>query len=65
MTGKPLGGINVIKNADYKLHFIWLVKLEFVFQELRPPMKMLVPIWKALCAATGSKGSSDTCREDG
>lgn len=23
-----------------------------VFKELRPPVKMLVPIWKALCAAT-------------
>ncbi|XP_050379701.1 uncharacterized protein LOC126797054 [Argentina anserina] len=41
------------------------VDLVLVFKELRPPMKMLVPIWKALCSATGSKESRDTCREDG
>ncbi|XP_042516026.1 phosphatidylinositol N-acetylglucosaminyltransferase subunit H isoform X2 [Macadamia integrifolia] len=35
-------------------------ELMLVFQELRPPVKMLVPIWKALCAATDSKESSDT-----
>ncbi|KAK9164909.1 hypothetical protein Scep_000100 [Stephania cephalantha] len=27
-------------------------ELMLVFQELGPPVKMLVPIWKALCAAT-------------
>ncbi|CAN4120428.1 unnamed protein product [Withania somnifera] len=26
-------------------------ELMLVFKELRPPVKMLVPIWKALCAA--------------
>ncbi|KAM1062449.1 hypothetical protein ACFX13_027435 [Malus domestica] len=40
-------------------------ELVLVFKELRPPMKMLVPIWKALCAATGTKGSSNACTEDG
>ncbi|KAM1836249.1 hypothetical protein ACFX14_018200 [Malus domestica] len=40
-------------------------ELVLVFKDLRPPMKMLVPIWKALCAATGTKGSSNTCTEDG
>ncbi|RXI06334.1 hypothetical protein DVH24_018376 [Malus domestica] len=39
-------------------------ELVLVFKELRPPMKMLVPIWKALCAATGTKGSSNACTED-
>ncbi|KAM1587635.1 hypothetical protein ACFX1X_027103 [Malus domestica] len=40
-------------------------ELVLVFKELRPPMKMLVPIWKALCAATGTNGSSNACMEDG
>ncbi|KAB1208361.1 hypothetical protein CJ030_MR7G023890 [Morella rubra] len=40
-------------------------KLMLVFKELRPPVKMLVPIWKALCAATGSEGSLDTLTDDG
>lgn len=30
-------------------------ELMLVFKELRPPLKMLAPIWKALCAATDSK----------
>lgn len=41
------------------------MKLEFIVQELRPPAKMLVPIWKALCAATGNKESLDESRDDG
>lgn len=32
-------------------------ELALVFKELHPPMKMLVPIWKALCAAAD-------CREN-
>lgn len=39
-------------------------ELMLVFKELRPPVKMLVPIWKALCAATGSEGSLNTCTEE-
>ncbi|KAJ4962423.1 hypothetical protein NE237_022362 [Protea cynaroides] len=39
-------------------------ELMLVFQELRPPVKMLVPIWKALCAATESKENSYTVTED-
>ncbi|GAA0181435.1 glycosyltransferase [Lithospermum erythrorhizon] len=27
-------------------------ELQLVFKDLRPPVKMLVPVWKALCAAT-------------
>ncbi|XAR73678.1 Phosphatidylinositol N-acetylglucosaminyltransferase [Bertholletia excelsa] len=27
-------------------------ELTLVFKELRPPVKMLIPIWKALCAST-------------
>lgn len=34
-----------------------------VFKELRPPLKMLIPVWKALCAATG-EGSSHSRTED-
>ncbi|KAF9607940.1 hypothetical protein IFM89_003860 [Coptis chinensis] len=30
-------------------------ELMLVFRELQPPVKMLVPIWKALLVATGSK----------
>ncbi|KAL4645723.1 hypothetical protein ACB092_02G255200 [Castanea dentata] len=40
-------------------------ELMLVFKELQPPVKMLVPIWKALCAATGSEGSLNTFTEDG
>ncbi|KAK9284198.1 hypothetical protein L1049_023367 [Liquidambar formosana] len=32
-------------------------ELMSVFKELRPPVKMLVPIWKALCAATNNTES--------
>lgn len=34
-------------------------ELMLVFKELRPPLKMLAPIWKALCAATTSKESME------
>lgn len=40
-------------------------ELMLVFKELRPPVKMLVPIWKALCAATGSNGSLDKLTDYG
>ncbi|XP_059438597.1 uncharacterized protein LOC132171325 [Corylus avellana] len=40
-------------------------ELMLAFKELRPPVKMLVPIWKALCAVTGSGGSFDTLTDDG
>ncbi|XP_057492349.1 uncharacterized protein LOC130777928 isoform X1 [Actinidia eriantha] len=33
-------------------------ELTLVFKELRPPVKMLIPIWKALCAATNSPNDS-------
>ncbi|KAJ0041507.1 hypothetical protein Pint_28718 [Pistacia integerrima] len=35
-------------------------ELMLVFQELRPPVKMLVPIWKALCATIDDKKGLDT-----
>ncbi|XP_068635956.1 uncharacterized protein [Aristolochia californica] len=39
-------------------------ELLLVFQKLRPPVKMLIPVWKALCAAT-SGGSTILETEDG
>uniref|UniRef100_A0A9I9D689 Phosphatidylinositol N-acetylglucosaminyltransferase subunit H conserved domain-containing protein n=1 Tax=Cucumis melo TaxID=3656 RepID=A0A9I9D689_CUCME len=36
-------------------------ELLLVFKELRPPVKMLVPIWKALCTATGDDKNGDAC----
>jgi phosphatidylinositol glycan class H protein len=33
------------------------------FQELQPPVKMLIPIWKALCDASGIKEGSDTLKD--
>ncbi|CAM0957564.1 unnamed protein product [Alopecurus aequalis] len=33
-------------------------ELKLVFQKFRPPVKMLVPIWKALCAFTNSECAS-------
>ncbi|KAJ9184034.1 hypothetical protein P3X46_007818 [Hevea brasiliensis] len=39
--------------------------LMLVFKELHPPMKMLVPIWKALCIACGSEESSDPSIKNG
>ncbi|CAK7353724.1 unnamed protein product [Dovyalis caffra] len=35
-------------------------ELMLVFKELRPPVKMLIPIWKALCGASGIKEGSDS-----
>ncbi|KAJ0097648.1 hypothetical protein Patl1_29277 [Pistacia atlantica] len=35
-------------------------ELMLVFQELRPPVKMLVPIWKALCANIDDEKGLDT-----
>ncbi|KAJ4714045.1 GPI-GlcNAc transferase complex, PIG-H component [Melia azedarach] len=35
-------------------------ELMLVFKELHPPVKMLVPIWKALCATNDCKGDPDT-----
>ncbi|KAI3754245.1 hypothetical protein L1987_54024 [Smallanthus sonchifolius] len=39
-------------------------ELTLVFKKFRPPLKMLVPIWKALCAATDCKESFEF-QEDG
>lgn len=33
-------------------------QLMLVFQELKPPLKLLVPIWKALCSFDVKEGSS-------
>lgn len=38
-------------------------ELMLVFKELRPPVKMLIPIWKALCCASGIKEGSDTLKD--
>ncbi|XP_019445176.1 PREDICTED: uncharacterized protein LOC109348995 [Lupinus angustifolius] len=38
-------------------------EMVLVFKSLRPPVKMLVPVWKALCAATGSKEEACTHEE--
>ncbi|XP_021752841.1 uncharacterized protein LOC110718308 isoform X1 [Chenopodium quinoa] len=35
-------------------------ELMLVFKTLRPPLKMLLPIWKALCATTDSSDSLET-----
>ncbi|XVF62307.1 hypothetical protein PTKIN_Ptkin08bG0206800 [Pterospermum kingtungense] len=42
-------------------------ELMLVFKELRlrPPMKMLLPIWKALCASIDKKESPTAYRDDG
>lgn len=40
-------------------------ELMLVFKELRPPLKMLVPVWKALCAAIDSQGNSETSKQGG
>ncbi|URE13753.1 GPI-GlcNAc transferase complex, PIG-H component [Musa troglodytarum] len=32
-------------------------ELTLVFQKLQPPVRMLVPVWKKLCAATDCKGN--------
>ncbi|MFS7916817.1 putative phosphatidylinositol N-acetylglucosaminyltransferase [Helianthus anomalus] len=39
-------------------------ELTLVFKKFRPPLKMLVPIWKALCVATDCKESFEI-QEDG
>ncbi|CAM8995963.1 unnamed protein product [Rhodiola kirilowii] len=36
-------------------------ELLLVFKELRPPVKMLVPVWKALCASIKSCNQQDDC----
>ncbi|KAE8710089.1 WUSCHEL related homeobox 13 isoform 1 [Hibiscus syriacus] len=38
-------------------------ELVLVFKELRPPMKMLLPVWKALCASMENKESAVTSGE--
>ncbi|KAK4795730.1 hypothetical protein SAY86_028056 [Trapa natans] len=45
-------------------------ELMLVFKELRPPLKMLIPVWKALCAPTdgsggGGGGGSEECPPNG
>uniref|UniRef100_A0A1J3J960 Phosphatidylinositol N-acetylglucosaminyltransferase subunit H n=1 Tax=Noccaea caerulescens TaxID=107243 RepID=A0A1J3J960_NOCCA len=39
-------------------------QLTLVFKELRPPLKMLVPIWKALCTVLGTDQSEMITEED-
>ncbi|XP_010446912.1 PREDICTED: uncharacterized protein LOC104729652 [Camelina sativa] len=39
-------------------------QLTLVFKELRPPLKMLVPIWKALCAVIVTDQSRTIAEED-
>lgn len=41
-------------------YFITFKELESNLQELQPPVKMLVPVWKALCAATDGKEISSS-----
>lgn len=45
-------------NHLFLFQIFWLLNLVCsIIQDIRPPVKMLVPIWKALCAATaGSEG---------
>ncbi|XP_011039674.1 PREDICTED: uncharacterized protein LOC105136144, partial [Populus euphratica] len=38
-------------------------ELMLVFEELRPPVKMLIPICKALCDASGIKEGLDTWKD--
>ncbi|MBA0643202.1 hypothetical protein Goklo_027513 [Gossypium klotzschianum] len=38
-------------------------ELVLVFKELHPPMKMLLPVWKALCDSIDNKEGPDTCGE--
>ncbi|KAG5244385.1 phosphatidylinositol N-acetylglucosaminyltransferase [Salix suchowensis] len=38
-------------------------ELTLVLKELRPPVKMLIPIWKALCDASDIKEFSDTWKD--
>ncbi|XP_077221276.1 phosphatidylinositolglycan-like protein [Tasmannia lanceolata] len=40
-------------------------ELMLIFQELRPPVKMMVPVWKALCSAMESKECADRVQEAG
>ncbi|KAK4771236.1 hypothetical protein SAY87_031768 [Trapa incisa] len=42
-------------------------ELMLVFKELRPPLKMLIPVWKALCAPTDGRGGggSEECPPNG
>ncbi|EOA15366.1 hypothetical protein CARUB_v10005791mg [Capsella rubella] len=39
-------------------------QLTLVFKELRPPLKILVPIWKALCAVIGTEQSETIAKEE-
>ncbi|KAF3485925.1 hypothetical protein F2Q69_00057924, partial [Brassica cretica] len=39
-------------------------QLTLVFKELRPTLKMLVPIWKALCAVIGTDQSEMMTEEE-
>nr|KAJ0195319.1 hypothetical protein LSAT_V11C700359070 [Lactuca sativa] len=39
-------------------------ELTLVFKKFHPPLKMLVPIWKALCDATECKQSSEVFQEE-
>ncbi|XP_050219833.1 uncharacterized protein LOC126670206 [Mercurialis annua] len=40
-------------------------ELLLVFKELRPPVKMLIHIWKALCRSSGCKENPGTSATDG
>ncbi|OWM68329.1 hypothetical protein CDL15_Pgr004811 [Punica granatum] len=40
-------------------------QLMLVFKEIRSPLKMLIPIWKALCAAADEGGGLEECGPDG
>ncbi|KAJ8629300.1 hypothetical protein MRB53_022623 [Persea americana] len=39
-------------------------ELILVFKELRPPVSMLVPVWKALCAVVNDVETTDAKEED-
>lgn len=53
----------IIKFGNITLAIVIEFNILFV-QELRPPLKMLVPIWKALCAAIGTDHQSETIAEE-
>ncbi|KAM7256449.1 hypothetical protein ACFE04_012190 [Oxalis oulophora] len=62
---KPVLNENVTPFTCYwSLGFIIRDKEELVlaFKNIRPPVKMLAPVWKALCVATNTKsGNRDSC----
>ncbi|KAJ7944048.1 GPI-GlcNAc transferase complex PIG-H component [Quillaja saponaria] len=62
----------IVSRSGAKSFFVYTIMLLvlacgvylYLLKNLQPPVKILVPVWKGLCASTDSKEKLETCTVD-